>query len=279
MSTSASFTFGDILLRVARDSGLQKNNAGAVDSVPTANAAVFQRLKDAVNDARRDLYTAVDPESGLAYQWNCLTTMETFVFPATAGANNPAGDRSRLLVPFTFDVIEKSRWSWRTASNWAGQLQWMHPSHVDLMAAQHPDWSGHPQIACVLPMQPGNEAKGVYAGQEIRLWPAPDDEYTIAGMVRRTWYPMVSLGDIDPMGVTNAEAVITTAMWHMRRSDPDLSIRDWYKKQSAEAVARAIAMDKKRYNPGSLGVVTDGPESYSVLPVQVTHYDSVDLLN
>ncbi len=250
-------TFREIILRVALASGVAVYPSGS-DNSPTipADPATLALIKMAINDGRRAFYaeTANRMPGGTPRAWRFMRPRFDVTLTTTAGAANIDGDISRYRLPV--DVQGPPDGAVRCGlTDTSGYGHGLLVTSMDAVDAAHfaqPTATGVPLEVAFERARVG-DAAGEEPQWEMRVWPLPDQAYTIRSRMTRRYRDLVDLNDVEPS--PHPLAVVAYAMYELVRStlgvDPNKAMSD-----RAEWLDRARIQDAAE-TPTQLGVSYD----------------------
>lgn len=241
-AADTSMTFRDLILRVAEAGGLcdypeGEDNEAAIPTDPHD----LDLCKRSVRDGLEQFYRAHK-------KWTFLQPEVSMTL--STDASSPASindDPARYRLPWFVCGASSGVITWANpVGSWGGTLQLTNPERVMAAAANNPDSTGHPQLACILPA-PQNVAvtTGDRQGWELRVWPKPDANYELKARFRVFPRRLEDLDERHVAGAMHDQTVVSFAVWVLKRRDAETNpgVLAVYKREADEALAASIALD------------------------------------
>lgn len=260
----SSLTFGEVILRVAEESGWAKYDPNSADSpaaIPTERQ-LLDKLKRAVNDGATELARAYPKFAGL----RPVLTLQ--LFPDGDGPDNlpsetyPNGDPSTYRLPWYVQSRPVGPWVWgidgQTISGEAEDvsIDRVNRKHLSIRS------SGFPVMAGVAPCDPPALAETQDGGSDrrtwkVRVWPNPQQAFFFRARFVVATPRMAQLTERHVFGAAHDQTLISFAMWHLKRHDArDPALVATYQQRKDEALAASIRYDQE-FVPKTLGRLRD----------------------
>jgi len=250
-------TFREIILRVAIAAGVAVYPSGS-DNSPTipADPATLALLKIAINDGRRAFYaeTANRVPGGTPRAWRFMRPRFDVTLATTAGPKNIDGDISRYRLPADVQGPPDGdvRCGLADTSGYGHALMTTSMDAVDAHHFAQPEAEGPPLVVAFERARVG-ETAGDEPAWEMRVWPLPDQAYTVRSRMTRRFRDLVDLNDVEPS--PHPQAVIAYAIYELVRSTLGVDV-------GKATLDRDTWLDRARIqdaaeSPTSLGVSYD----------------------
>lgn len=176
-------------------------------------------------------------------------------------------DPTRLLMPAGITGQPSEGFTWHDLTGQrSGSLEATSVERVARLLTADEGVTGYPRMIALEPHHPkageGSQAMRFLA----RVYPEPDQDYTIRGKFALGPTPMLLLADRSPFGPMLDEAVLAAGKWAWVQDDPQDPRFDAWKLGFLEAAARAIRIDAQLApdNLGALNGESDVIDSHTI---------------
>lgn len=243
----SSLTFGDLILRVARVSGLANYPDGSANAATLPiDAHDLAVLKEKVNDARRAVYLRL-AAAGVA----ALRVEETCTLAGTGAINAGAGVE---YLPWYIRGGPAGDWTVSVADaagSGRGNVRDVHPDYVAELRSARQE-TGFPVVAGVSPQR--TAAPGQRPLWKVSVWPYPDKAYTLRASFTLGFTLMDDPNDREPLTDVFDAAFLKACEAEGLTLLGDRDRANVARAEAEVLLASAIEADS-RMRPKSLGVV------------------------
>lgn len=267
-SPDASFTFQDLILRVAENVGLpyypdQADNRAQIPVDPH-NLDIVKR---AINDGSDNVLRAYPH-----WTWASMP-FEFTLYPDGDGPQNLEEDAGRYLLPWCVSGNPQDGWVY-ASDGISGVIVPTSRETVFAMRAADPDASGTPTMACVTAIQNPGKIKNQRQSFQVVFWPKPSQSMTVSATFRYMPRPMVELGERHPAGAIHQQTFVdagTAAFWNRPSSDQKQA--EYWQQRSDKSIAQSILLDQQN-TPKNIGQFFDPSCMYDGVwrPIDSTMY-------
>lgn len=251
-----SLTFRELLTRVAEECDwayYDPNNPDSPADIPR-DRQLLDKMKRGVNDGLRRLYRA--------YSWSFLRPAVSIPLTTDgAGPFNIDSDATMYALPWNVQGRPLNGWQWgltdQTISGKAADcsIEAVNLKHLSVNSI------GYPQMIGLAPF-PQSGDSGDRQRYYFRVWPTPQDAYTVQATFLQTPIAMVQLTDRHVAGAMHDETVLAFALLAVKEHDAkDPAMRQTYKDRADRALAESIRVDQENV-PRSIGRMSDPSIEY-----------------
>lgn len=250
MTPGFSMTYADLKLRVAERAVLIKQDASTNKTVALTSQPAADRIERAIRDGVEEFYRATD--------WSFLLTFLEFVLDAEGDTPaNIAGSNTRYILPSFIESLPKPGMmvKYEESTTPGGHVTLRMFQELVERAYLEPNTTGFPEAVAVQfnPMlNPQADSRG---GLEMRVWPQPDQAYTLGFLAKVGPVPFLSDSQRGRWPAVHDLTVVAFAVRELFRHDreSDNATRDRAETEVSRTLGISITRDNEDFRPISIG--------------------------
>lgn len=231
------FTLGQILLDCSERWG-QADQTGTTPAVPTDPGVIDLCLRK-INAGYREFLTANSKWTFLEQQ------VQVLGYPLGDGPDNVEGDAGRYRLPGYVTSTPRHDWFFVGASRPRTRIENRAVQLVRQQRALSSRQTGIPTWAGVGKINEDDAVEGPNHGYEVVFWPAPSLTYLMQNTFRVDGHELVDMTERHIAGMAHDRTIIAFANWEWYRDDAEDAVRDRYKAERDEALARSFSLDNE----------------------------------
>lgn len=241
-AADTSMTFRDLILRVAEAGNMCDYPEGeANEAAIPVDRHDLDLCKRSVRDGLEQFYRANKA-------WTFLQPEVTMTLSTDGtGAANIAADPCRYRLPWYTNGASSGSLVWSNgAGNYGGAVILTNFERLAAASATNPNLTGFPQLACILPAPLGVAVTvGDRQGWELRIWPKPNEAYTLKARFRVFPRRLEDLDERHVAGAPHDQTIVSYAIWTLKRRDAETNpgVLATYKAEAEQGLKQSMILD------------------------------------